>query len=341
MRPNFRPPRGFVVFLLLVFLTSLTLAADKKRKAAASETAAKAKSTQKVDPKAKASRGREADKKRKADSRHQQIARQKKNEEDDKRGKRRGKEAGKLAANQHEEKATNKKQAKTAQREADRKDEKSKLAKRAAEKNAEKADKKEVAAKKQPTEKAAKASGKADKSEAKAELAKANHDAKVNLRSPAKEEKGRELPAAKFTLRPIAKIVPKVELNFSLARALASQDAPPPQDLGPDVIDVIEHDSPEVGRLDELLRADVKTLQFSSVPNISRKKIDVGRMDAERIKQIQEALAKKGFYSGEISGQYDDATIEAMRRFQETHKIDVTGYATAQSLRLLGLTDWE
>jgi peptidoglycan hydrolase-like protein with peptidoglycan-binding domain len=51
-------------------------------------------------------------------------------------------------------------------------------------------------------------------------------------------------------------------------------------------------------------------------------------------------LTKKGFYAGAITGQYDDATIEAMRKFQETNRIDVTGYATAQSLRLLGLTDW-
>lgn len=115
---------------------------------------------------------------------------------------------------------------------------------------------------------------------------------------------------------------------------------PPPQDIGPDVIDVIEHNSPEANRLDDVLRSEMKTLKFSGVPSNSRKKIDVGKMDIERIKQIQEALAKKGYYSGEIHGQYDDVTIEAMRKFQETNKIDVTGYTTAQSLRLLGLTDW-
>ena len=334
MRPNFRPPRGFIVFLFLCLLTFLTLAADKRRKAPRSETSSKAKATQKVDPKAKATRDarRESDKKRKNDSRNQQLARQKKN--DDKQDKRRGKAGSTLAANKREEKASSKRRARNAQREADRRDEKSKLAKKT-----EKADKKDVAAKKQPAEKAAKSSS---KSEAGSELTKASHNTKADTRSQAKDDKGRDLPsAAKFTLRPVAKVTPKVELDFSLARAMVNQDAPPPRDLGPDVIDVIEHDSPEVRRLDEVLRADVKAVQFSSVPNISRKKVDVGRMDAERIKQIQEALARKGFYSGEIHGQYDDATVEAMRKFQESQKIDVTGYATAQSLRLLGLTDWE
>ncbi len=143
-------------------------------------------------------------------------------------------------------------------------------------------------------------------------------------------------------MRPITKAVPKVELQFSLARATAvtTFDAPPPRDSGPDVIDVIEYDSPETKRLDELFRSEMKIVRFSSVPSVSRKKLDVGKMDIERIKQIQEALAKKGYYLGEISGQYSEATIEAMRKFQEEHKVDVTGYATAQSLKLLGLTDW-
>jgi hypothetical protein len=333
MRPNFRPPRGFVVFLCLCLLASFTLAADKKRKAARSESSSKAKSTQKVDPKAKASREvrRASDKKKKDDPRTQRLAHQKKG--DDNRNQRRGKAGSSLALNKPTEKGGSKKRASTAQREADRKDQKSKLAK-----TTEKPDKKEVAAKKQPAEKAAKSSS---KSEASSKLAKITSNPKAEIRSQAREEKGKDIPSTKFALRPVAKVMPKVELNFSLAHVMANQDAPPPRELGPDVIDVIEHDSPEVRRLDEVLRADVKAVQFSSVPNISRRKVDVGRMDAERIKQIQEALAKKGFYAGEVSGQYDDATVEAMRRFQEAQKIDVTGYATAQSLRLLGLTDWD
>jgi hypothetical protein len=368
MHPNFRSLRGLVVFLLLIALPSLALAADKKRKSADSDKA-KAKATRKADPKqqAKASRdsGREAGKDKRGEKNKQQLA-QKKKAVEEKQDKKRGKAGNQLAAKQREDEAEAK--AKTAKRSDNKKADlrREKTAKRG---NDKKSDKKEVAAKKSPPEKNARSLAKTNTNRAEARakpdpkasqqereaLAQANDhksakrdkslaksEPKAEARAQAKEEPAKELPAVKFTLRPVAKITPKVELKFSVARATLppSFDAPPPRDTGPDVIDVIEHDSPEAKRLDDLLRSEMKTLQFSGVPNTSRKKIDVGKMDEERIKQIQEVLAKKGYYTGEITGQYDEATIEAMRRFQETNRIDVTGYATAQSLRLLGLTDW-
>jgi hypothetical protein len=69
------------------------------------------------------------------------------------------------------------------------------------------------------------------------------------------------------------------------------------------------------------------------------KKIDVD-IPATRVIEIQQALAKRGFYSGDPSGVYDDATIDAMRRFQATNQIGITGYPTAQALKRLGLTNW-
>ena len=144
-------------------------------------------------------------------------------------------------------------------------------------------------------------------------------------------------------MRPIAKIIPKVELKFSIAKALAvnSFDPPPPRETGPDIIEVIEDNSLEARKLDELYRQEVKSLQFSNIPNVSNKRMDLKKMDAERISQIQEALARKGYYLGATTGIYDDQTLNAMRKFQVDHKIDVTGYATAHTLKLLGLTDWE
>ncbi len=332
MRPNFRPLRGLVVFLFLVLLTSVAPAADKKRKSAESETAAKAKAkpTQKVNPKQQAKAARESGKK----NERQQLARKKKNDDEEKRDKKRGKDV--LVAKVRE--AGSKKTAKNAKPDAEKKNEKTKD-KSAQREQGKKPEKKEVLAK--HSEKATKPSAKPP-TKAQLAAAKIKPDSKPELRSHPKEEKAKELPSVKFALRPIAKVIPRVELKFSVARAVAgtSFDAPPPRDNGPDVIDVIEHDSPEAGRLDDVLRSEMKTLQFSGVPSNSRKRMDVGKMDAERIKQIQEALAKNGYYAGEISGQYDDATIEAMRKFQVAHKVDVTGYATAQSLRLLGLTDW-
>ncbi len=377
MRPNFHPLYGLAI---LLFLSSFTLALDKKRTSATADAAAKTKTKaiQKVDPKQQAKTSRQPGKK--DDENKQQLARKKGKDGNEKHEKKSDKDVSRLAAKSRE--SDSRKAAKPAKLEAEKKTDKAKD-KSAQWEHDKKADKKEVAAKQ--TEKAAKSLAKtetkaelaaakikpaaklskqesqrealtqlADNKRAKRDLSadhsnalaklevKAKSDPKSELRSQIKEETAKDLPAVKFPLRPIAKVIPKVELKFSVARAVSgtSFDAPPPQDYGPDVIDVIEHDSPEAVRLNEVLRADVKTVQLSGIPGHSRKKMDVGKMDLERIKQIQEALAKKGYYVGEINGQYDDLTIDAMRRFQETHKIDVTGYATAQSLRLLGLTDW-
>jgi peptidoglycan hydrolase-like protein with peptidoglycan-binding domain len=73
--------------------------------------------------------------------------------------------------------------------------------------------------------------------------------------------------------------------------------------------------------------------------NISTRKIDVN-MATDRVTEIQQALAGKGFYTGEPTGVYDEATIEAMRQFQTANRIDVTGYPTAHALKRLGLTNW-
>jgi peptidoglycan hydrolase-like protein with peptidoglycan-binding domain len=55
--------------------------------------------------------------------------------------------------------------------------------------------------------------------------------------------------------------------------------------------------------------------------------------------QIQQALNQRGFYGGEMTGVYDAATVEAMRRFQANQKISATGYPTAHALKRLGLAD--
>jgi len=60
-------------------------------------------------------------------------------------------------------------------------------------------------------------------------------------------------------------------------------------------------------------------------------------MDSDRIVEIQQALNKQGFLETEPTGNYDDATVEAMSRFQKSRKLRVTGYPTAHSLNRLGL----
>lgn len=61
------------------------------------------------------------------------------------------------------------------------------------------------------------------------------------------------------------------------------------------------------------------------------------KIDESRVLQIQQALKQRGFYTGEMTGEYDQATVEAMRRFQTREKIPATGYPTAHALKRLGL----
>jgi len=58
---------------------------------------------------------------------------------------------------------------------------------------------------------------------------------------------------------------------------------------------------------------------------------------AERISEIQQALAKDGSFTGKPSGKWDDATTEATRKFQEAHGLNPTGKLDAKTLQQLGL----
>jgi len=57
----------------------------------------------------------------------------------------------------------------------------------------------------------------------------------------------------------------------------------------------------------------------------------------ERISEIQQALAKDGSFTGKPNGKWDDATVDAMKRFQETHGLNATGKLDAKTLQQLGL----
>ncbi|PYT60857.1 MAG: hypothetical protein DMG35_10295, partial [Acidobacteria bacterium] len=57
----------------------------------------------------------------------------------------------------------------------------------------------------------------------------------------------------------------------------------------------------------------------------------------DRISEIQQALAKDGSYAGKPNGKWDDSTVEAMRKFQESHGLNPTGKLDAKTLQQLGL----
>lgn len=57
----------------------------------------------------------------------------------------------------------------------------------------------------------------------------------------------------------------------------------------------------------------------------------------ERATEIQNALIKVGYMDGPASGQYDDATIEAMKKFQAANRLSQTGLPSATLLKKLGV----
>lgn len=58
---------------------------------------------------------------------------------------------------------------------------------------------------------------------------------------------------------------------------------------------------------------------------------------AVRIREIQTALAQKGFYAGEPSGKWDAHSVDAMKKFQAANGLAQTGKFDAKSLQKLGL----
>jgi Putative peptidoglycan binding domain len=63
-----------------------------------------------------------------------------------------------------------------------------------------------------------------------------------------------------------------------------------------------------------------------------------GGIPPERVVEIQNALIKAGFLSGPASGQYDDATVQAMKGFQAANGFPMTGTPTAPALKKLGVS---
>lgn len=57
----------------------------------------------------------------------------------------------------------------------------------------------------------------------------------------------------------------------------------------------------------------------------------------ERVTEIQNALIKAGYMDGPASGQYDDATIDAMKQYQANNGLAQTGLPSATVLKKLGV----
>jgi len=58
---------------------------------------------------------------------------------------------------------------------------------------------------------------------------------------------------------------------------------------------------------------------------------------SERYREIQQALADKGYYTAEVNGSWDSASIEALNRFKTDQKLRADGKLCSLSLIALGL----
>lgn len=80
-----------------------------------------------------------------------------------------------------------------------------------------------------------------------------------------------------------------------------------------------------------------KTRHSKSTRKTSRRVQGQKAPEAARISEIQQALAKDGSFGGHPNGKWDMATVDAMKKFQESHGLNPTGKLDAKTLQKLGL----
>ncbi len=59
--------------------------------------------------------------------------------------------------------------------------------------------------------------------------------------------------------------------------------------------------------------------------------------DPERYQQIQQALADRGYFKGQVNGEWNDDSVDALKRFQADQKLTDDGKINSLSLIGLGL----
>jgi peptidoglycan hydrolase-like protein with peptidoglycan-binding domain len=69
-----------------------------------------------------------------------------------------------------------------------------------------------------------------------------------------------------------------------------------------------------------------------------KKRGPVFRATKDQIKQAQDILRQRGFYSGESLGKLDPATREGLKKYQEAEGLKVTGTLNAATLQKMNVT---
>jgi putative peptidoglycan binding protein len=157
----------------------------------------------------------------------------------------------------------------------------------------------------------------------------------------AKGRKGRSASRSKSSKRSSAKRGRRRSNKVTADRVVAV--IPENYPIAPDEIEVIENGSDSATEMSRRLKPPStrfsKSQDSSDADPILLTKRKGLKIDESRALQIQQALKQRGFYTGEMTGVYDQATIQAMRSFQTQEKIPATGYPTAHALKRLGLAN--
>jgi Putative peptidoglycan binding domain len=157
----------------------------------------------------------------------------------------------------------------------------------------------------------------------------------------AKGRKGKSASRSKSSKRSSARRGKRRSNKVAANRDVAA--IPENYPIAPDKIEVIENGSDSAIDLSRRLKPppprSQKSQDSSDVdPNLLTKRRGI-KIDESRALQIQQALKQRGFYTSEMTGVYDQTTVEAMRSFQTQEKIPATGYPTAHALKRLGLAN--
>ena len=84
------------------------------------------------------------------------------------------------------------------------------------------------------------------------------------------------------------------------------------------------------------LNAKGKKTTVMTLPNHTVSELRSGHK-GEQVTDLQQRLKKLGLYTGQITGTYDTATVNAVKKFQEAHSLSQDGVAGQKTLRLLYL----
>ena len=79
-----------------------------------------------------------------------------------------------------------------------------------------------------------------------------------------------------------------------------------------------------------------RKVTVNTLPNHNIKELRKGHK-GEQVVDLQQRLKGLGLFTGQITGTYDAATVSAVKKFQEAHKLNQDGVAGEKTLRLLYL----